>query len=451
VSLEILFIDDEEDLRRAAGQMLDLEGLSVRTLSSGQKALDIISHSYAGIVISDIRMPKMDGMQLLKKIMAIDSELPVIMVTGHGDVNLAVDAMRNGAYDFIEKPFSQERFLDAVVRALEKRELTLENRELRNSVAKQSDDLEIQIVGRSMPMNLIREQIRAIAPTPADVLIVGETGTGKELAARAIHDFSPNKQNPFIAINCAALPIDMIEAELFGYEAGAFAGAMRARFGKFEHARNGTIFLDEIISMPMDVQAKLLRVIEQRVVTRLGSNEEIKINARFISASSESLEQAAKLGKFRKDLLYRLNVATIEMPPLSKRKEDIPELFLYLLKQAELRLRITSKKPTDAYLSALSSTDWLGNVRELRNAAQRFALGLEVENANSISLQDGDLSKRISAFERQAIISELQATSGALKPAYEALGLSRKTLYEKMQKYGLTRADYKTQNSKEEK
>ncbi len=447
MSLEVLFIDDEEDLRRAASQMLDLEGLKVRTLNSAQKALAIISHSYEGIIVSDIRMPKMDGMELLKKVTAIDPELPVIMVTGHGDVNLAVDAMRFGAYDFIEKPFAQERFLDAVVRALEKRELTLENRELRKNVAKQTDDLEAQIVGRSKVMNLIREQIRAIAPTPADVLIVGETGTGKELAARAIHELSSKKQNPFVAINCAALPLELIEAELFGYEAGAFIGATRARFGKFEHARNGTIFLDEIMSMPMDVQAKLLRVIEEGEVTRLGSNEAIKLNARFITASSESLEEAAKVGKFRKDLLYRLNVATIEIPSLSERREDIPELFIHLLHQSFAKLRISAQQPSDTYLSELSSRDWRGNVRELRNAADRLALGLDKDNGleKNVDLltQNGSLVKRMAAFERQAIEGELRINKGALKPSYEALGLSRKTLYEKMQKYGLAREDFK--------
>ncbi len=445
-NLKVLFVDDEEDLRRAASQMLDLEGFSVKTLDSAQKALDIISHSFAGIVVSDIRMPKMDGMELLKKIMAIDPELPVIMVTGHGDVNLAVDAMIDGAYDFIEKPFSQERFLDGVVRALEKRELTLENRDLRKSVAKISDDLETRIVGRSKVMSNIREQIRALAPTPADVLIVGETGTGKELVARAIHELSSDKQSPFVAINCAALPIEMIEAELFGYEAGAFIGATRARFGKFEHAKNGTIFLDEIMSMPMDVQAKLLRVIEERAVMRLGSNELIKLNARFITASSENLEEAAKQGKFRTDLLYRLNVATIQMPPLAQRKQDIPELFLYLLAQGATKHRSSPPPPSDEFLSELSSREWLGNVRELRNAADRFALGLEKDKNSFPLIKNGSLAQRIAAFERQAIEGELRINFGALKPTYEALGLSRKTLYEKMQKHELSREDYKKED-----
>jgi two-component system C4-dicarboxylate transport response regulator DctD len=445
MDIEVLFIDDEEDLRRAASQMLDLAGFAVRAINSAQKALSIISQSYPGIVVSDIRMPKMDGMELLKKIMEIDSDMPVIMVTGHGDINLAVDAMVEGAYDFIEKPFSEERFLDAIVRALEKRELTLENRQLRNSVAKNSDNLESQIVGRSMPMVEIREQIRAIAPTPADVLIVGETGTGKELAARAIHEFPPNNKNPFVVINCAALPRNMIEAELFGYEAGAFLGATRARFGKFEHARNGTIFLDEIMSMPMDVQAKLLRVIDERAVMRLGSNELIKLNARFITASSEDLEQAAKEGKFRTDLLYRLNVATIKMPPLAERREDIPELFIHLLNQAALKLRVSPQKPSDNFLAELSAKEWAGNVRELRNAADRFALGLDKDKENFSLIKNGLLAQRIAAFERQAIAGELRANGGALKPSYEALGLSRKTLYEKMQKHGLSREDFKAE------
>jgi len=443
MDIEVLFVDDEEDLRRAASQMLDLVGYSVRAVSSAQEALAIISYSYAGIVVSDIRMPKMDGMELLKRAMTIDSDLPFILVTGHGDVNLAVDAMRDGAYDFIEKPFSEERFLDAIVRALEKRELTLENRELRNSVAQRSDDLATQIVGRSDRMRQVREQIRAISATPADVLIIGETGTGKELAARAVHELSPNKNNPFVAINCAALPIEMIEAELFGYEAGAFVGATRARFGKFEHARNGTIFLDEVMSMPMDVQAKLLRVIEERALTRLGSNELIQLNVRFIAASSEDLEKAASEGKFRKDLLYRLNVTTIQMPSLNERKQDIAELFLHLVQQGAVKMRANPKHPSDSYLAKLASSEWPGNVRELRNAADRFVLGLDVDNESSLSLKNGDLSERMAAFERQAISDELHVNDGYLKAAYKALGLSRKTLYEKMQKHGLSREDYK--------
>ena len=443
---EVLFVDDEEDIRLAVDQMLSLAGFCARTASSAEKALSIISNTYAGILVCDIRMPGTDGLGLLHKTLSIDPDLPVVLVTGHGDVELAVSAMREGAYDFIEKPFSEERFLDAVARALEKRLLTLENRRLRSSANSQSDDLYEQISGQSETISEVRKLIRAIAPTSADVLIVGETGTGKEVAARAIHSLSCGDTLPFMAINCAALPRDMIEAELFGYDAGAFPGATRTRFGKLEHARNGTIFLDEIETMPLDVQAKLLRVIEERSVTRLGSNEPIALNARFIAASSIDLEQSAGEGTFRKDLLYRLNVSTLRMPPLSQRRQDIPELFIKLVHQAAAKMQATPQHPSDALLSRLSAQSWPGNVRELRNAADRFALGIDMADADQSEL-GATLPDRMSAFERQAIINELRTRGGNLKSTYEALGLSRKTLYEKMQKYELSRDQFRHKNS----
>jgi len=441
--IEILFVDDEEDLRRAAYQMLTLAGYEARTASSASEALSILSDTYRGILVTDIRMPGTDGMELLRRTVAIDPDLPVVLVTGHGDVNLAVDAMREGAYDLIEKPFGEERFLDAIARATEKRQLTLENRQLRNSIASFSDSLKTQIAGHSQIMQTIRQQIRMIAPTSADILIVGENGTGKELAAQAIHNISPGKDHPFVAINCAALPADMIEAELFGYEAGAFAGAARARFGKFEHGRYGTIFLDEIETIPLDIQAKLLRVLKERAVTRLGSNDPIPLHARFIAASNIDLEQAAAEGKFRKDVLYQINVLTLRIPSLSQRREDIPELFMHLVQRAAVKLGTTPRIPSDEYLASLSVRDWPGNVRELGNAADRFALGIDINIKNDNSDPVGSLSDRTAAFERQAIINELRAQKGNLKPTYEALGLSRKTLYEKMQKYELSRTDYR--------
>ncbi|MCF6344467.1 MAG: sigma-54 dependent transcriptional regulator [Devosiaceae bacterium] len=443
MNIEVLFVDDEEDLRRAVGQMLDLAGLKSRILSSANTALALISHDFAGIIVSDIRMEQLNGMELLKQVVKIDKELPVLLVTGHGDVNLAVNAMRDGAYDFIEKPFSQERFLDAINRAIEKRRLTLENRQLRNSINIKNDDLDNLIIGNSATMQTIKNQIRTIAQSSSDILIIGDTGTGKELSARAIHSLSPNKASPFIAINCAALPHDMIERELFGYEAGAFSGASRARFGKFEHGRNGTIFLDEIISLPQNVQAKLLRVIEENSITRLGSNEAIALNARFIASSSIDLEQAANEGNFRKDLLYRLNVITLKMPTLKQRQEDIVGLFIYLTKQAAIRLHQEPPSISDNLISSLNHKEWPGNVRELQNFAERYVMGIENDISEQETIKHGVLSKRIAAVERQIIANELVAQSGRLKATYEALGISRKSLYEKMQKHNLSSKDFK--------
>ncbi len=443
MTIEVLFVDDEEDLRRAAKQMFELAGIKARTLSSADAALAIISRDYRGIVVSDIKMPKMDGITLLKKVISIDEDLPILLVTGHADVNLAVTAMRDGAYDFIEKPYDQGRFLDAVTRAQEKRRLTLENRELRNSISAKNDDLDNLIIGNSAKMLEIKAQIRTIAQTPADILIIGETGTGKELVARAVHSLSPANNNPFIAINCAALPQDLIERELFGFEAGAFSGATRAKFGKFEHGRNGTIFLDNIISLPQNVQAKLLRVIEEKSITRLGSNEPITLNARFIASSNIDLEQAANDGNFRKDLLYRLNVATLTMPPLNDRREDIAELFIHLVKRAAIRLCTNPQPPTTELLSSLSNMDWQGNVRELRNFADRYALGIE-QNIIEQAPTNGTLLDIMTSFEKQTIARVLKANHGKLKPTYQALAISRKSLYEKMQKHQLKREEFKS-------
>ncbi len=446
MKIEVLFVDDEEDLRLSAKQMLDLAGIKTRVLSSGEAALSFISRDYRGILVSDILMPQIDGMQMLQRVGEIDPQLPVILITGHGDIDLAVKAMRQGAYDFIEKPFSQERFLDAIRRALEKRRLTLENRYLHNSISSKHDDLDNMIIGNSAIMQKIKSQIRAIAHSNSEILIVGETGVGKELVARAIHSLSTNKANPFIAINCAALPQDMIERELFGYEAGSFVGANRAKFGKFEHGRNGTIFLDNITFLPQNVQAKLLRVIEENSITRLGSSEIVALNARFIASSNIDPEKAIKRGIFRKDLYYRLNVISLNIPPLSERREDIPLLFTHLVNLAALKLRTSIPKISDEFLFALCQKEWAGNVRELQNFAERFVLGIEQDNGNNIErqiMENGTLSEKIASFERQIIANELKANNGKLKPTYQSLGISRKSLYEKMQKYNLSAKDFK--------
>lgn len=441
-SIQVLFVDDEEHLRRATAQTLDLAGYGVRTAASVDEVLPLISRNFPGIIVTDIRMPGTSGMELLKHTAEIDPDLPVILVTGHGDITLAVEAMREGAYDFIEKPFASARFLDSVARAADKRRLTLEVRRLRDTVSSRWDNLEARLVGRSQIMVNVRDQIRAIAQTSANVLVVGDTGTGKEVVARAIHDLADQRDRPFVAINCAALPSDMIEAELFGYEAGAFAGATRSRFGKFEHARNGTIFFDGIEAMPLDVQAKLVRVIEERRITRLGSHEPIDLNARFIASSRVQPESAAETGALRRDLLYQLSVVTVHLPSLDQHREDIPSLFIMLARDAAARHNVPPPSLSQADFARLADRDWPGNIRQLRNVAERFVLGLGGAEDNN-SGETASLADRVATFERQAIAAELEARNGRLKPVYESLGLSRKALYEKMQKYGLNRADYR--------
>jgi two-component system C4-dicarboxylate transport response regulator DctD len=437
----ILLVDDEDELRRSTVQSLDLAGFEVRDFAGAEGALDFVTQGFNGVVITDIRMPGMDGMTLMSRVREIDADIPVILVTGHGDVQLAVKAMREGAYDFIEKPFNGQDLADIAARAIDRRALVLENRLLR-AVAGKRDDIEGRLPGRTQAMVDLRYRLRAVAPTDADVLIIGDTGTGKEVAARALHDVSGRANRPFVAINCAALPANLIESELFGHEAGAFPGAMRARYGKFEHARGGTVLLDEIGSMPLDLQARLLRVIQERVITRLGSNEAVPLDVRFIATSKADLEAEVAAGRFRADLLYRLNVVTLRLPALAARREDVPLLFLQLVTEAAARYRRDEVDVPPQIVAEIARRDWPGNVRELRNAADRFVLGLGLSPTEQPAGEDATvvrLADRVAGFERDLIAGALAASGGSLKPVYESLGISRKTLYEKMQKYGLDR------------
>lgn len=436
----VLFVDDEEPLRIAAQQTLELADLDCRCFDRAAPALSVIGPDYPGILVTDIRMPGMDGTELMRAALQKDPEFPVILVTGHGDLELAVAMMRDGAYDFIEKPYAPERLVDAVRRALEMRRLTVDNRRLRRDMAPLIG-IKDGLRGFSPEMETVRKQIRAVAVSDADVLIVGDTGTGKGLAAQALHAASKRADRPFVAINCAALPADMIESELFGHEPGAFAGATRARAGKFEHARRGTVFLDEIDSLPLALQAKLLHAVETRSINRLGSHDRIDLDVRFIAASKSDLEAAAARGVFRGDLLYRLNVVTIRMPALAARRQDIPMLFLTFVAQMADRYGQPVPQVPGAVLDAVAARDWPGNARELRNAAERYVLGLP-DAADQAAPTAGTLVERVAEHERALIAASLAANAGRLKDTYEALGISRKALYEKMQRYGLERESF---------
>lgn len=438
----VLFVDDEEELRNATGQTLMLADIPAIIMDRAEPALAQISRGFDGVLVTDIRMPDNDGLWLMRKALEIDPEFPVILVTGHGDVNLAVQSMREGAYDFLEKPFAPSRLVSIIQRALEKRRLTIENRALKREVGGR-DKLEARLIGRSDAMVDLRKSVRAIAATDADVLITGDTGVGKDLTARALHDLSARAAHPFVHINCAALPLDLVETELFGHEAGAFPGAMRARFGKFEFARQGTIFLDEVDSLPVPVQAKLLHAIQARQITRLGANDPIALDIRVIAAAKTDLEAAVGAGSFRADLLYRLNVVTVRVPPLSARRDDIASLFLNLAAQAAARYSKPVPDVPAEVLSQMATQTWPGNVRELRNAADRFVLGLDPASTQD-STVDYSLSARMAAHEKALIMAALTAHGGSLKQTYAALGLSRKALYEKMQKHGLSKAGIDT-------
>jgi len=433
----VLYVDDEEHIRLSAAQTFDLAGIEARCMAGPEEALAVLTPDFDGVLVSDIRMPGMDGEALLRAALAVDPDLPVILLTGFGEVDLAVRSIREGAYDFLEKPCEPARLVACVERGLALRALTLENRRLRAGGGG-GDLVEAHLTGRSACMAALRRTVSAIAVTDADVLITGETGVGKERAARALHAASARSQRPFVQINCAALPAALIENELFGHEAGAFAGAIRARYGRLEHARGGTLCLDEIDSLPLPLQAKLLDVLHNRVVTRLGSNEQIPLDIRVLALSKTDLDEAVAVGEFRADLLYRLNVVTLTVPALSDRREDIPGLFALLLAEAAARYGIEPPTTSPAFLSALAGAEWPGNVRELRNAAERHALGLDGPDA-AHAMPSTTLADRMAAHEKALVSAAIAASGGHLKGAYEALGLSRKTLYDKMQKHGLSR------------
>lgn len=436
----VLFVDDEEELRHATAQTLMLADIPATILDKPEMALAQISRGFPGVLVTDIRMPGNDGLWLMRNALEVDPEFPVILITGHGDVNLAVQSMREGAYDFIEKPFAPSRLVTTIQRALEKRRLTIENRALKREVGGR-DKLEARLIGRSDAMVGLRKQVRTIAATDADVLITGATGVGKDVTAHALHDLSARGPHPFVHINCAALPVDLVESELFGHEAGAFPGAMRARFGKFEFARQGTVFLDEIDSLPVAVQAKLLHAIQERQITRLGANDPVSLDIRIIAAAKTDLAAAVEAGSFRADLLYRLNVVTLHVPPLSARRDDIPSLFLNLAAQAAARYSKQLDDIPAAVLSQMATQDWPGNVRELRNAADRFVLGLDPMSTPTQQDAPQTLAEKVAEHEKSLILAALTAQDGSLKQTYETLGLSRKALYEKMQKYGISKAD----------
>jgi len=437
---QVLFIDDEAAIRQAVRQWLELSGIPVRVCASVAEALPLLGKDFAGVVVSDVRMPGSDGLQLLTRLADIDRELPLILVTGHGDVAMAVQAMQQGAYDFIEKPFSPERLLDSVRRALDKRRLVMENRQLRTQAA-HSRRIESQLLGASPAMVRLRQQVLELAGTSVNVLIRGDTGSGKEVVARCLHDFSPRAGREFVALNCAAIPESIFESELFGHESGAFTGAQGKRIGRIEHADGGSLFLDEIESMPLAQQVKLLRVIQEQSLERLGSNRSIQVDVRVISAAKPDLHEEVRAGRFREDLLYRLNVAEIAVPALRERREDIPMLFEHYTRQAAERhgREVPPLLPSD--MARLLAHDWPGNVRELINAAERHVLGLGGQNlAPAPSGQS--LAAQMEAFEAQCLHQALLRCQGNITEVMALLQLPRRTLNEKMQRHGLQRSRY---------
>ncbi|MEZ9330307.1 sigma-54-dependent transcriptional regulator [Vibrio breoganii] len=438
-------IDDEPEIRSALKQSFELEGIEAQFYENAELALQALETTLPHVIISDIRLPGLSGLDLLEGLNKQHPELPIILITGHGDISMAVEAMHKGAYDFIEKPFATDRLLDTTKRAIEKRQLTIENQRLRNSL-KASQTLGPRIIGDTSAILNLKETITHIADTSADILIFGETGTGKELVARSLHEQSGRRDNNFVAVNCGAIPENLIESELYGHEKGAFTGAESRRIGKLEHAQNGTLFLDEIESMPMQAQIRLLRVLQERAIERVGSNSLIPIDIRVIAATKVDLKQAAQQGSFREDLYYRLNVVTLELPPLRERKEDIATLFHHFLLVAASRYGKTSQALSSQDLSLLLNHDWPGNVRELRNMAERFVLlgRLTLENSSTNEKSDLSLAEQVAEFEKYTLEQALTDNHGSIKQTMETLQLARKTLYDKMQRYQLDKDNFKT-------
>ncbi|MBT4888470.1 MAG: sigma-54-dependent Fis family transcriptional regulator [Rhodospirillales bacterium] len=446
----VIVVDDEEHVRKSLAQTLQLAGFNSDIKENAESALDNLSRSFPGVLITDVRLGGMDGMDLLSKVQELDKDIPVILITGHGDVAMAVKAMHEGAFDFLEKPFDTDRLIDVVLRASQTRWLVMENRRLKEKLNARSGVNSV-LLGVSPPMNILRDQITTMAQTDADILIMGETGSGKELVARCLHDFGPRKDAHFVAINCGALPETIIESELFGHVAGAFTGAQKVRVGKFQHANGGTVFLDEIESMPLDLQVGLLRVLQERTVEPLGANKSIPLDIRVIAATKVDLLEACNAGAFREDLYYRLNVMTVNIPPLRNRKEDISGLFQHFADIAATRQRRTCPALSAEVAHALMQNDWRGNVRELSNAAERFVLdqpplpGMETGavNESSVKFADGEsLHERVGSFEKSLIEAELRNSAGNVTEVCKNLNVPRKTLYDKFTKYGLKRENY---------
>lgn len=448
-SNKVIFIDDEKHIRQANTQTLQLADLEVNCFEAAEDALPAVHPDWPGIIVCDIRLPNMDGLSLLSNVRMIDADLPVILITGHGDISTAVQAMRDGAYDFIEKPYSAERLVKTVKRALEKRALTLENRTLRRELEAQKTPGP-RIIGKTEQMEMLKKTISQIADTGADVLITGETGTGKELLARSLHERSSRSTKHFVAVNCGAVSEQLIESELFGHEAGAFTDAREQRIGKFEYANGGTLLLDEIESMPLQVQVHLLRILQERTLERLGSNKTIPLDLRVVAAAKADLKDMADQGRFRADLYYRLNVVRLRIPPLRERREDIPLLFHHFILVASHRYQQEVPLPDSSQVNVLMSYPWPGNVRELRNVAERYVLlggqndyCIDTLMSGATSSGPRSLAEQVEKFERSLIDQALAACSGSIKEVMNLLSIPRKTLSDKMRKHGLDKGDYK--------
>lgn len=443
--IRIIIIDDDQEIIEALTEMLELEGFSVEGFLLPEKALQTLDKNSPVVVLSDVKMPRMDGLSVLAKLQQLDDDIPVLLMSGHGDIPMAIEAVKEGAYDFLEKPLQPEQLLSQLQRAADKRRLVIENRVLKQNLQQQSG-IESFILGESAAIKSIRQNVLALAQANVDTIIYGDTGSGKDVVARALHQFSQRHEKRFIAINCGGISESLIESELFGHEAGSFTGANKRHIGKIEAADGGTLFLDEIETMPLPVQIKLLRVLQDRVVERVGSTKPIPVKLTVIAASKDDLAQLGEEGRFRKDLFYRLNVASLTIPPLKDRQEDVLPLFYHYAHKASVQFSRPQPKLSPAEVTNLLQHDWPGNVRELKNAADRFVLGISETKLASMDAEEDSSSsydERMELYERQVLEEGLIAAQGQLNEAAERLNLTRKTLYRKMKKHQLDKQQFK--------
>jgi DNA-binding NtrC family response regulator len=434
----VLIVEDNSNMRQGFEKAMQRAGIEVLAAASAQTAKTILQPNFYGVVLADMRLASMEGLQFLQYARSIDAELPVILIAEHGEVPLALEAMRGGVYDFLEKPFSPKLLVEVVKRALQKRRLTLEVENLRQRLHL-GEDIEARLIGSSPQMEQIRQAVLDLAKTDADVLIVGESGTGKESVARCLHDFSRRQRSNFVALNCGGLPETMLHSELFGHETGSFEGIRKRRVGKIEYAHNGTLFLDEVEATPVSIQIKLLKVLQEGVIERPGSGERVPISLRVVAASYADLNTQVERGGFLPDLCNRICAVTVELPPLRERRGDIPALYDHLLLMAAKRYgkRVPAISPDEA--RQMTAYDWPGNIPELRNHANCRVLGIarDAGAVNATPQAGQTLSETVETFERALIVAELERQSGNVARSSEALGIARTTLHDKMRKYGL--------------
>lgn len=450
---KVFLVDDDKDLRDATRQWLELAGYEVDSFADAPAALSCLKLDMNVIIVTDVKMPKMDGMVFLDRLTTLDRDLPVVLISAHGDVQMAVEAMRQGAYDFIEKPFAPEQLLELLMRASEKRQLVLENRALRHQLSV-SSDISRKLIGNSEAMQRLRSEILDVASTDAPVLIVGETGTGKEVVAQCLHEYGHRSTGKFVPVHCGAIPDGMVESELFGHERGAFTGADRLRIGRFEYARGGSLLLDEIGTMPLAAQIKLLRALQEKEIVRVGSNEPQQIDIRLITATNSDLKSECTDGNFREDLYYRINVIELKVPPLRERDNDVYLLFDYFASLAAEAYNKPVEPLPATDISLLLSHDWPGNVRELKNVAERYVLSSQPLNERLASLigtatdtfrgqpELTSLNDKLRNYERCILEQCLAKHKGDVQAVMEELGLPRRTLNEKMSRYGLERNQF---------